>query len=79
MALQRTLGGSCDEFPALGFFIARGAIRGIGWVAAGFFQTPKLAEFRFLLRGPAISQAMKPAKRKPRLSSANLQLSMKIP
>jgi hypothetical protein len=28
-------------FPALGFFIGWGAIRGIGWVATGFFQTPK--------------------------------------
>lgn len=28
-------------FPMLGFFIMWGAIRGVGWVAAGFFQTPK--------------------------------------
>jgi hypothetical protein len=28
-------------FPMLGFFILWGAIRGVGWVAAGFFQTPK--------------------------------------
>jgi len=28
-------------FPALGFFILWGAIRGIGWVGAGFLQMPK--------------------------------------
>ena len=28
-------------FPILGFFIPCGAIRAIGWVGAGFFQTPK--------------------------------------
>lgn len=28
-------------FPALGFFIVWGAIRGIAWVGAGFFQMPK--------------------------------------